>query len=294
MVEHDSLKISNGKWFRHSIQQGGYSALDFLIKIRGISFLDAVESLTSGYFIPPPQEKSIAKASQPLNETKKYKFYPPKPCNNNDRAIAYLRSRGIEKDVINDCIKAGIVYESRYYNPENPYHNTPVCVFAGYDEQGKMAFAAMRGIDADFKKDKAGSNKAFNFYIPAKSQDNGNLAAFEAPIDCQAHVSIHLIGQTGWDGHRLSLGGTSSDGVMGFLERNPQITNIQLCLDNDKAGHDATNRIITELLSDKRYSNMKITVAPPPIGKDYADTLQAIKQPSIEKSNIPRPKEAVF
>jgi hypothetical protein len=48
MVEHDSLKMSNGKWFRHSTQQGGYSALDFLIKVRGVHFVDAVQSLTGG------------------------------------------------------------------------------------------------------------------------------------------------------------------------------------------------------------------------------------------------------
>ena len=63
MVEHDSLKMSNGKWFRHSTQQGGYSALDFLIKIRGISFVDAVESLTKGYFIPPLQGKGLQNKS---------------------------------------------------------------------------------------------------------------------------------------------------------------------------------------------------------------------------------------
>jgi len=53
-------------------------------------------------------------------------------------------------------------------------------------------------------------------------------------------------------------------------------------------------RIIKELLSDKRFSHIKITTAPPPIGKDYADTLQAIKQLNIDKSTIPRPKEAAF
>jgi hypothetical protein len=39
---------------------------------------------------------------------------------------------------------------------------------------------------------------------------------------------------------------------------------------------------------------MKITTAPPPIGKDYADTVLAIKQNSINKSTIDRPKEAAF
>jgi len=38
---------------------------------------------------------------------------------------------------------------------------------------------------------------------------------------------------------------------------------------------------------------MKITVAPPPVGKDYADTAKAISQNSIEKSTISRPREAV-
>jgi len=120
------------------------------------------------------------------------------------------------------------------------------------------------------------------------------LALFESPADSMAHASIHDMGQTGWDGHRLSLGGVSSAALYGFFERNPQITNIQLCLDNDKAGHDATNRIITELLSDKRYSHIKITIAPPPIGKDFADTAKAIQQNSISKSTIDRPREAVF
>jgi len=293
-VPHDSLKMSNGKWFRHSTQYGGHSALDFLMKVRGIGFVDAVESLTKGYFIPPPQDKSVDKATPTHNEEKKYKFYPPKPNGNNDRAIAYLRSRGIERDVINDCIMSGIVYESRYYNPESPYHNAAVCVFVGKDEHGKMAFAAMRGIDTDFKKDKAGSNKAFNFFIPARTQESGNVAVFESPIDSLASASIHRIGQTGWDGHRLSLGGTSSDSVVGFLERNPHISAIRFCLDNDKTGQDATNRIIKELLDNKLYQHIKIEVAPPPIGKDYADTMLAIKQNHIKKSITDRPIEAAF
>ena len=40
---HDSLKISNGKWMWWSQRTGGRSALDYLIKVRGYSFLEAVE-----------------------------------------------------------------------------------------------------------------------------------------------------------------------------------------------------------------------------------------------------------
>lgn len=42
---HDSLKISNGKWMWWSQRIGGYNALDYLVKVRGVSFVEAVETL---------------------------------------------------------------------------------------------------------------------------------------------------------------------------------------------------------------------------------------------------------
>lgn len=43
---HDSLKISNGKWCWFSKGIGGKTALDYLIKVKGLSFLSAVEKIT--------------------------------------------------------------------------------------------------------------------------------------------------------------------------------------------------------------------------------------------------------
>ena len=43
--EHDSLKISNGKWYWFSQSIGGRSALDYLIKVRGTPFKKAVETI---------------------------------------------------------------------------------------------------------------------------------------------------------------------------------------------------------------------------------------------------------
>ena len=42
---HDSLKISNGKWMWWSRGFGGYSALDYLIKVKGLGFVQAVETI---------------------------------------------------------------------------------------------------------------------------------------------------------------------------------------------------------------------------------------------------------
>ena len=42
-AEHDSLKISNGKWYWWSRGFGGYSALDYLIKVKEYDFVKAVD-----------------------------------------------------------------------------------------------------------------------------------------------------------------------------------------------------------------------------------------------------------
>ena len=53
--EHDSLKISNGKWCWYSRGIGGRSALDYLIKVKEIPFTEAVEIITGQVAIRPPQ-----------------------------------------------------------------------------------------------------------------------------------------------------------------------------------------------------------------------------------------------
>ena len=45
---HDSLKISNGKWMWWSQRIGGYNALDYLVKVKGCSFVEAVASIDKG------------------------------------------------------------------------------------------------------------------------------------------------------------------------------------------------------------------------------------------------------
>ena len=47
--EHDSLKISNGKWMWWSRGIGGKTALDYLIKVQGYSFLEAVQAILGTY-----------------------------------------------------------------------------------------------------------------------------------------------------------------------------------------------------------------------------------------------------
>ena len=51
---HDSLKISNGKWMWWSRGIGGRNALDYLIKVRDMNFIEAVETITGHTAITAP------------------------------------------------------------------------------------------------------------------------------------------------------------------------------------------------------------------------------------------------
>ena len=63
---HDSLKISNGKWMWWSQRIGGYNALDYLVKVKGCSFVEAVETLMGKAAVMPsvtvkPKQKTELK-----------------------------------------------------------------------------------------------------------------------------------------------------------------------------------------------------------------------------------------
>lgn len=82
---HDSLKISNGKWCWHSRGIGGRTALDYLIKVRDMTFVEAVESLC-GSRAPPPQEGPKPKPPKP--------FQLPEASRFPSAMLAYLQGRG--------------------------------------------------------------------------------------------------------------------------------------------------------------------------------------------------------
>ena len=284
LVEHDSFKLSNGKWYWFSRGFGGHSALDYLVKVQGVGFVDAVLSLTGGYAYEKLEyRKTLPKMNSPPKPKKP--FILPKASTNNDRAYAYLRGRGIGREIIIRCIEAGILYESASRR----------CVFVGKD--GNIPkFACERGIEDNHKKDISGSDKRYSFSLLPEilePSSNRQLAVFESPVDVLANYEIHKLCQTGWDGYRLSLGGVSPIALISFLERHPEITSIQLCLDNDKSGIEATERIIKKLIDDKRFSHIKAAVVLPPIGKDYSDTLMAMQR-QMDKSDVTRSFEVVI
>ena len=148
---HDSLKISNGMWYWFSQSIGGKSALEYLIKVRDYTFLQAVETIVGSVVAAPPKiYKSITKRTPD-------RLMLPKKAPNNDRVKSYLIGRGIDEDIIQECIDNDLIYQ------QFPNNNV---VFVGYDQNKIARYAMFRGTnESNFKGEANGSHKAFSFQL---------------------------------------------------------------------------------------------------------------------------------
>ena len=257
--EHDSLKISNGKWYWFSRGFGGVSALDYLIKVKEIPLPQAVEAILGRVELSPP-------VSYTEKKTEQKRLLLPERNSNAEQVIRYLRGRGIHPAVIQYCLDHKLLYESK------DYHNA---VFVGYDERGQPAYAALRGTIGNYKGEATGSNKHYSFRIENGSSKEVHL--FEAAIDLLSYATMqHMKGRDWKQDALLSLAGvfqTKRQEVLPvalerFLKQYPEIQTVHIHLDNDEVGRGASEGIIKCL--EGKY---KVLDEPPECGKDVNDQL---------------------
>ncbi len=270
---HDSLKLSNGKWYWWSRGIGGSSALDYLIKVKGLPFIEAMSILTDN-------SKDFQLAT-PLvcnrdNSNTERTLLLPERSETNLEVIRYLTGRGIDRDIIRDCIEEGLLYESL------PYHNA---IFVGYDESGKAAYACYRATNGErIMGDAAGSDKTYSFRVDISK--GTTIHTFESAIDLLSFATIMKMETGNWRAEpMISLGGVYAPSpnkrgmktpaaLSNILENHPEIDTIVLHLDNDFAGKNAS-KAIAENLQD-RYI---IRDEPPPYGsKDCNAYLMHLRQ----------------
>ena len=170
---HDSLKISNGKWMWWSRRIGGYNALDYLVKVKGCSFVEAVETLMGKAAVMP------SLTVRPKQEEKPKVLLLPEKSASNDRITEYLFGRGIDYSIIGECIDRGLIFESL------PYHNL---VFVGFDEKQKPRYAAYRATGSRrILGDCSGSDKHYSFRIAESESEEVHL--FECAIDLLSYAT---------------------------------------------------------------------------------------------------------
>lgn len=264
---HDSLKISNGKWMWWSRGIGGRSALDYLIKVEGMQFVDAVKHIVNAEQIDAPAVHST--------ESQRDGFVLPDKNRDTDQVTVYLFGRGIDLEIIYYCMRKGYIYESL------PYHNV---VFVGFNDSGKAAYAAYRATKtARIMGEAKGSSKAFAFRL--EGMDKRSVHVFESAIDLLSYATLvkHYGGK--WmERSYLSLGGISCGNGGKQTEKLPvalehyiashrELKRICLHFDNDLAGELAVAAISKLLISQYEVVN-----EPPQNGKDFNDQLQIVLQ----------------
>ena len=263
--EHDSLKISNGKWFWFSRGIGGVSALDYLMKVKEYSLPEAVELIVGCDAIADFPARDYEFKS---NEERK--LLMPEVTDKPYLVKKYLKERGIHPEVIQYCIEHSLVFET------TQYHNA---VFVGYNRKGIAKYAAMRGTRSSYKGEVTGSDKHFSFSISETGSEK-HLHLFESAIDLLSYASLKLQEGRDWKADALlSLAGVfqpkRKDAVpvalSQYLSDYPNVKVLHLHLDNDEVGRGAAEGIIKSL-SD-RY---EIYNEPPPEAfKDVNDQLKA-------------------
>lgn len=263
---HDSIKISNGMWYRWSQGYGGKSALDYLIRVREMSFVEAVQNLNSKTgFVPP------AAIHQTQKPKERIPFLLPKRNANNDRVIRYLTARGIDRDLIDTCIDVDRLYEDERHN----------CVFVGVDQDDTPKYAMLRSSspNSTFLREVLGSDKRYAFSILSGSGAD-KLYVFESAIDLLSYLTLQLMQNTDISNTSyLALCGVYRVKEMKklplalteILQRDPEIHSIHFCLDNDAAGREAT-KALTEVLQN----DYAVYDRPPEQGKDYNEQLMKV------------------
>ena len=248
---HEGAKVTirGNLWFHQYDRQGG-DAISFVRWFGGKTFAEAVQVLLG--------QEGI-RLSETARPSPKPFLLPPRHTDMR-RVYAYLLGRYIDREVIHFFAHRQLLYEDAVY------HNA---VFVGMDENGVPRHAHKRGTYTQgepFKGNVDGCDPRYSFHYIGTSS---TVYVFEAPIDMLSFISLY---QQDWHRHSyVALCGVAEHALLQLLADAPQVQRIGLCLDNDKAGMKARERL-TAILAEKGYGEVFSLL---PQQKDWNEDLQA-------------------
>lgn len=277
----------SGNWryqdFSPSHASGG-DAIEFLVTYLGVPFTDAVTKLAQfAGWMPeiekdkPSKKNKPAKAAPALFQFEEARILSlPAKNDKSSRAIAYLISRGIDKEILYECLRKKIIYEDK------DRHNV---VFVGLDIKGNPRYAALRGTYTapgkdPYKGEASGSDKKYSFCLIASPKYGyaNTVVVTEAAIDALSYATLSKLqnGDAYKNQHILSLGGAYDVALVQFMKDHPEVNKVILCLDNDLGGRDATRVIAASL---KKQAGITVFDKPMATGfKDANDFLRAYRE----------------
>lgn len=277
--EHDSLVINGDRrrWFWNSRSVGGHSAIDFCVKVEGMSFPDALKCILGRL---PEQTTEAALTASSTNkdnhgklqtssvtsDENKPEIVLPKPEKGAyKRMFAYLcTKRKIDPQIVNELTKTHRIYQDENGN----------VVFLGYEnDNDKPQYGSVRGTgDKQFRGDVKNSRKEVGFFIGNHNAET--LHIFESPIDAMSFATFLIRLQQNQTVNKifernafLSLGGTTDVALEYYLKKHDRVKKIVVCLDNDEAGITAGKKIA------KKYKDKYVITRLSYSGKDLNDSL---------------------
>ena len=260
MNSDHSVTIRGNRWYDHADRKGG-GPISFVQNYYGKSYPEAVTMLLGG------EQGTVYPATKPSVEEPPKPFELPPKNRDMCRVYAYLnKSRKIDQAVISYFARAGTLYE------DAEYHN---CVFIGTDENGIPRHVHKRSTNSfgkAFRINVEGGDPGYSFHHMGEGD---RLFVFEAPIDMLSYISMH---PQNWQTQSyVSCCGTSFMPVKKALERLPQTGHVFLCLDNDEAGHKASQRM-ADALTELGIPSMRLS----PKMKDWNEDLVQLQMPTQE------------
>lgn len=265
LASDHSITVRGNEWYDHASEKGGL-AIDFVQMFYGRSFPDSVIMLLNG------EQGQAYRPSEHRRQEPPKLFTLPEANKDMRRVFAYLtKTRCLNRNVVSVFARAKLIYE------DAQYHNA---VFVGVDANGIARHAHKRGTYTQgepFKGNVDGCDPRYSFHFTGQSD---TVYVFEAPIDLLSFISLY---QKDWQRHSyVALCGVAEHALLQIMSDNPQIKKIGLCLDNDKAGLKARERI-TGILSERGYGNVFSLFS---AHKDWNEDLQA----QHEQMAVPTPE----
>ena len=232
MLVHDSMRISDNKFYWNSRSVGG-NPVDFCMIYYGLDFKTAVAELLkyNGYnveisgsvtYIQP----SANTASTPVQEKQdEHKPIPYALDNKTNRAYAYLtKTREINKDIVKKYIDEGLIAQDVHGN----------VVFKVFDKNGEISGSELSSTltERRFKQTTERNGNGFTIN-PISPQNPSRAMFFESAIDTLSYYSLHQ----DTDILLVSMAGLKDIVVLNTLERyGIDYSNAVLAVDNDKWG----------------------------------------------------------
>lgn len=226
------------KWNCFAEGKGG-GPIQLVMYLENKTWVESIKTLLGDDY----KDSLIDYKKKPIE--KEYKeFTLPKKNNTYNHMLAYLiKTRCIDKDIVYGLINNKKIYEDEKRN----------CVFLGYDQDNNIKYAGLRGTNTNrvFKGEVEGSNKAYSFNI--KGETN-RVKVFESPIEIMSYLTLQKNKGLVENHHMVSLGCLADVALVKYLEDNPNINEIDLCLNNDKWGIKATGEIKEKYKKDYKVN----------------------------------------